>query len=99
VTPFNGGESATNEEFFNKRAESYWQAREALREGRITLEPQGDTDGFKYQLTASKYSYDAKGRIKIERKEDMKKRGVKSPDRADAFVMGFAPQYAPLWRM
>lgn len=32
------------------------------------------------------------GRFKVESKKDMKKRGVKSPNLADAFVMAFAPE-------
>ena len=98
VTAFRGGEKPTTGEFINKRAETWWAMREAFRLGDITIEAP-DPDGMKYQLTAPKYSYDSKGRIRLESKDDMKKRGVKSPDRADALAMSFAPSYAPLWSM
>lgn len=39
------------------------------------------------QLTNRKYFINSDGTIKLERKEDMKKRGVHSPDRADAVVL------------
>lgn len=41
------------------------------------------------QLTTRKYRMTSKGKIALERKEDMKKRGLQSPDRADAVVLAF----------
>ena len=38
----------------------------------------------------ARYKFTRKERIFIESKEDMKKRGVRSPDLADAFMMTFA---------
>jgi hypothetical protein len=34
--------------------------------------------------------YDSSGRLKLERKEDLKKRGLRSPDLADALALTFA---------
>ena len=42
-----------------------------------------------HQLSARKYDYRSDGRIKIEAKSDMRKRGEKSPDRADALAMAW----------
>jgi hypothetical protein len=42
------------------------------------------------QLTEIRYKKDNAGRIKIEPKEDMRKRGVESPDVADALALTFA---------
>ncbi len=39
------------------------------------------------QLTNRRYHIEPDGRIKLERKEDMKKRGIHSPDRADALAL------------
>ena len=39
------------------------------------------------QLTAPKYSTNASGRTVVESKKDMKARGVKSPDRAEALLL------------
>jgi len=39
------------------------------------------------QLTVRKYSITSNGRIILERKKDMKERGIKSPDRADAVAL------------
>jgi hypothetical protein len=41
------------------------------------------------QLTTRKFKFSSRGRMVLERKEDMKKRGLTSPDRADALVLAF----------
>jgi hypothetical protein len=43
------------------------------------------------QLTARKYHILSDGRTKLESKDDMKKRGLKSPDWGDALAMAYAP--------
>lgn len=41
------------------------------------------------QLSTRKFKMTSRGRIALERKEDMKKRGLDSPDRADAVALAF----------
>lgn len=48
-----------------------------------------DDDVLITQLTARKWNMTSKGKMLLESKKDMKKRGLKSPDRADAFVLTF----------
>lgn len=43
------------------------------------------------ELSRPQVDYDQNGRVKAESKKDMKKRGIPSPNRADALVMAFAP--------
>lgn len=43
------------------------------------------------QLSTPYRDFDGAGRVKVESKEDLAKRGVDSPNRADAFIMAFAP--------
>lgn len=43
------------------------------------------------ELAAVKYKINSRGQIQIEAKEEMKKRLGRSPDRADAVVLAFAP--------
>ena len=43
------------------------------------------------ELSTPKKDYDGKGRIKVESKKDLAKRGIKSPNIADSFVMCFSP--------
>jgi len=42
------------------------------------------------QLGSIKWGIDSRGRIKIESKDEMRKRGLPSPDRADACAIAFA---------
>ncbi|MDI6508885.1 terminase B, partial [Bacillus wiedmannii] len=41
------------------------------------------------QFSSRKYRITSRGKIALERKEDMKKRGLQSPDRAYAIVLSF----------
>jgi hypothetical protein len=46
-------------------------------------------------LTAPKYFFSNKQQIQLERKEDMKKRGLASPDCGDMLAMTFAVKIFP----
>lgn len=50
-----------------------------------------DDDALIGELTTPKYQILSNGKIKVEAKKDMKKRGVASPNKADAFLLTFAP--------
>lgn len=85
VLPFNASERAYNpDRFVNRRAEAYWVARERLLEKGVDLDE--DDDILIAQLGNIRWKI-VNGRIQIESKDDMKKRGLPSPDRADAFVV------------
>lgn len=71
--------------FFNKRIEM-WEDMKSWLE---TADIPDDPDLFR-QLTGITYSYDNRLRKVLERKEDMKKRGMASPDRADSLALAFA---------
>lgn len=53
-----------------------------------------DDDALHADLTAPGYSFDSHGRLRIEKKEDLKKRGLRSPDLADALALTFAEPVA-----
>jgi hypothetical protein len=83
---FNSSERAGRpDRFANRRAEAYWSLREALQAGRLDLDPADDE--LAAQLCAIKWTVNSRGQIVIESKADMRKRGVPSPDRADALAM------------
>lgn len=46
-------------------------------------------DDLMGQLSIRRYSLSSKGKVLIERKKEMKKRGLPSPDRAEAVIMAF----------
>lgn len=86
VTEVNFGATARDEKMYvNKRAEMYGLAKEWLDTGQIDADSQLADD-----LTGPEYGFDKDGRIQLEKKSDMKKRGLPSPDDADAFVLTFA---------
>ena len=75
--------------FKNQRAEMWWNARSLLQpspDGRQDLCLEVDRQVLS-QLAGPTYLSDSSGRIQIESKADMKKRGVSSPDRAEAILL------------
>lgn len=73
---------------FNRlRDELWWKAREWLEARDCKL---ADDPELVAELTTPTYSILSNGLIKIEGKDEMKKRGVKSPNRADAWNNTFA---------
>lgn len=92
VHPYHGGVEAIlsrpqagGESFVNKRSESWWNFREDLKDGLVDLDP--DDDVLQAQLQWPKWKVDGRGRIRVETKDEMAKRGKPSPDRADAAIM------------
>ena len=66
----------------------FWNLREAFEREEIDIDP--DDDKLAAQLGSLKWGVDSRGRIKIESKDDMRKRGMPSPDRADALAMAWS---------
>lgn len=79
--------SSSSEKYMRLRDELWWKSREWLQEKDCRLEDDPDLIG---ELTSPKYSFTSSGKILIESKEEMKKRGVPSPNVADAWNLTFA---------
>ncbi len=85
-------ETASLKDRFNRlRDELFWAAREWF-EARDVKMPSDDT--LIAELTGIRYKYLSTGKLKVESKDEMKRRGQRSPDVADAFVLSFAQQGA-----
>ena len=82
--------------FANRRAEGYWRIRELLEDGELRLPPDNRLVG---ELAAMRFSYDNAGRVIMESKDAMRRRGMRSPDLADALMMAFVEPAAKakLW--
>ena len=82
--------------FSNQRAEMWWNMRTLLQVDNNNLYPQIKTDLDQKtiaQLTSPIYKSDSSGRVQIESKKDMKRRGLNSPDRAEAVLLAlFEPR-------
>lgn len=76
----------------NKRAEMWQRMKEWMEQGGVRI-PNDPT--LEVELTGVEYKHDHNNAILLEKKEDMKKRGLKSPDRADALALTFAYPVSP----
>lgn len=92
--------------FANIKAQAWWMVRDrfyktwrAVHHGDSYPEDQlislssslHELEYLTDELSRPQVDYDQNGRVKAESKKDMKKRGIPSPNRADALVMAFAP--------
>ena len=83
-----GAKPDDTERFANLKAELYWHVRQLMEDGLLDLDP--DDDLIVAQATSVRWQLTSAGKIAIEPKEQMKSRGVKSPDRFEALVYAFA---------
>jgi hypothetical protein len=74
--------SPDNTRWLNARAAGYDSLREKMLNGFIDID-MADKD-LTDEMMVIKYKFSAKGSIQIESKDDMRSRGLKSPDRLDA---------------
>lgn len=90
VLGINVGLPARDKEAYeNIRAEGYWLLRERFGEGSIDLDPQDDD--LAAQLADLRFKRSSRGRIIIESKAEMRRRGKASPDDADSVMLAFLP--------
>lgn len=82
-----GQPAKDDKQYFNQRSECWGKMREFLEHGQVP-----DDDDLANQLTSLDYGYDAKFRIQLQSKKDIKKNGGKSPDRADSLALTFIPE-------
>lgn len=88
VAAINFGERAMDSgKYRNRRAEMWGRLREWLQNGGCL--PEHDRDLYS-NLTSVEYCFTPTNQIQLEKKEDMKKRGLPSPDHADALALTFA---------
>ncbi|WIC89123.1 terminase large subunit [Arthrobacter phage Ottawa] len=74
--------------FANQRAEMWWNMRTLIQPADGEQQVRLDIDmGVLKQLNGPQYHTSSSGKIQIEKKSDMKARGVGSPDRAEACLL------------
>jgi len=72
----------------NRRSEMWKRSKEWLeQEGGVEVP---DQDSLQSDGSGPNYKYDMKQRLQLEKKEDMMKRGIRSPDEWDALALTFA---------
>lgn len=79
----NVGDNSEDSRYLNIRAEFFWKSREWCKIGGEV------SNGILEELSAIKYKNNQKNKIQIMGKEEMRRRGIKSPNKADAFMLTF----------
>lgn len=88
IIAVNNGEKATDSERYrNKRAECWGEMKAWIEEPPAQIP---DSDELHADLIGVQYKYDSNQRLLLESKEDMKKRGLRSPDLGDALALTFS---------
>ena len=92
--------------FSNIKAQAWWSLRDrfyktyrAIKHGDVYPDDElislssniKELEYLKAELSRPRVDYDNNGRVKVESKKDMRKRGIPSPNMADALVMCYAP--------
>jgi hypothetical protein len=82
-----GQPAKDDKQYFNQRSECWGKMRDFLEHGHVP-----DEDGLAEELISLDYGYDARFRIQLQSKKDLKRNGGKSPDRADSLALTFVPE-------
>ncbi len=88
VVAVNAGSSPLDSrKYFNKRAEMWGKFKEWLHDEPVQIP---DSDMLHADICGIRYKVDSNSRLVMEKKEDMKKRGIRSPDASDALCLTFS---------
>jgi hypothetical protein len=88
VIGVNFGSRALNQKLYMRRRDEMWcLLRDWLEEGGVQIP---DDDALHADLVSPSGGPDSNNRMVLETKDDMKKRGIRSPDLADALALTFA---------
>lgn len=83
-----GARAADPEHFANWRAESWWAIRDRFESGDIDIDP--NDHELLAELSSICYKRTSRGQILIESKDEAKRRGVASPNKADCLMFAFS---------
>ena len=98
VVPVNNGSAATDDYYANLGSQIWGELRDALEENFSCMMQEEESkpiielpydDEMIKQLSNRRKKITSKGKIQLESKDDMKKRGVGSPDVADSITLAF----------
>ncbi|MXW29466.1 MAG: hypothetical protein F4Z88_01585 [Chloroflexi bacterium] len=90
-----GGGAQRPVRFFNRRSEIFWELRRLLERRLIAIPRDEELAG---QLLGLRYDISSSGQIRLEGKPEMRRRGMPSPDKADALALAFlVPPSLGIW--
>jgi hypothetical protein len=91
VEDVNVGRKASDpRKYANLRTETYFRMKKWIEDQACFHSGFTMTNDFIEDVTSLTYSYDNQGRLKLDSKEDLKEKGLPSPDVADAVALTFA---------
>lgn len=90
VFEVNFGGKAIDAGYVNKRSEMWFLMRDWLKQGGCVP----NSVDLRQDLATPTYFFDAQNRLALESKDDIKKRGLPSPDLGDALALTFAQPVA-----
>ena len=90
-----GGKAPHRTRFYNMRSEFFWELRLLLNDGLVALPRDEELAG---QLVSLRYDVSSSGQVRLQGKKEMRKRGLPSPDKADALALAFlVPPSLGIW--
>lgn len=97
-----GAKANAEDRYSNKRAEMWGEMKGWLKE-RGSIPNSVHAEELVNDLLSPQYSYDNAGRVVLEKKSEMKARGMRSPDIGDALALTFAepvasPEMRAVWQ-
>lgn len=87
VRGLNVSEAAISPNYMNARAELWYKMRDWFAKRSCSIP---NDVGLKDDLCSPQFKFSPNGKLQVESKADMKKRGLSSPDAADALMLTFA---------
>lgn len=89
IIEVNVAKSPANKDLYPRLRDELWvRAKEWVETNQVYI-PLTNNHEFINELGMPEYSYDPNNRLKVDSKDDMKKKNGRSPDLADAFVLTF----------
>ncbi len=90
-----GGKARQSGRFANMRAELFWELRRLFNDGLIAIPRDEELIS---QLLGLRYDVTSAGQVKMESKTSLRRRGLRSPDKADALALAFMePPSLQIW--
>lgn len=90
-----GGAAVRDDLFVNRRIEMWYAVKGWLESGGVLPDKAAEGQDIEDDLTSPEFFYSSKGKMQLESKEDMKERGLHSPDDGDALALTFAVPVRP----
>jgi phage terminase large subunit len=94
VNRFYGGSRVDHPRYKNRISYAWHEVAQKVRRHEIIVP---DNQKLIAQLSSRRVKYSQDGKLWLESKQEMRERGLESPDFADAFVMAFGIQPATSW--